>query len=193
MTEYPTGDSDTDSTDKGERLVSTQCRHCGGDIDYAGTGRRPRYCSASCRTRAWAVRRAATELDREHPGPEVVREVVATERVQTVRTPGKAPTDTHGWILQLTALTRQLSGSERASFGDDHNYDQLAFRLAQALLLLDRLHPRGLNWARLPVQRGDANQRAAALEFAPTSTSTDGAAPARNSPKRKQRNRKRKR
>lgn len=37
------------------------CLECGAPLVYRGSGRRPRYCSSSCRHRAWERRRAAAE------------------------------------------------------------------------------------------------------------------------------------
>ncbi len=37
------------------------CMECGAPLVYRGSGRRPRYCSSSCRHRAWERRRAAAE------------------------------------------------------------------------------------------------------------------------------------
>lgn len=37
------------------------CLECGTQLSYSGRGRRPRYCSSSCRHRAWERRRAAAE------------------------------------------------------------------------------------------------------------------------------------
>jgi hypothetical protein len=72
-------------------LVSTEFAACGAVVHYAGTGRRPRYCSAGCRQHGWALRHAAAELGREDPRPSVNREVIAREHVATVRVSGKAP------------------------------------------------------------------------------------------------------
>lgn len=37
------------------------CVECGMQLFYAGVGRRPRYCSQTCRSRAWEKRRAARD------------------------------------------------------------------------------------------------------------------------------------
>lgn len=36
-----------------------RCLVCDRELVYAGSGRRPRYCSSACRHRAWELRRAA--------------------------------------------------------------------------------------------------------------------------------------
>ena len=50
------GDPDGKPVDPG--LV---CLECGTELTYTGRGRRPRYCSSSCRHRAWERRRAAAD------------------------------------------------------------------------------------------------------------------------------------
>lgn len=45
-----------------ERIGS--CPRCGGPVRWAGTGRKPRWCSATCRTRAKEARRAARDGER---------------------------------------------------------------------------------------------------------------------------------
>lgn len=50
------GDPDNHPNDPG--LV---CIECGEALEYKGRGRRPRYCSSSCRHRGWERRRAAAE------------------------------------------------------------------------------------------------------------------------------------
>ena len=44
-------------------LESTRlhCVECGMQLFYAGVGRKPRYCSQTCRSRAWEKRRAARD------------------------------------------------------------------------------------------------------------------------------------
>jgi hypothetical protein len=134
-----------------ERLVSTQCRACGEAIGYSGTGRRPRYCSAGCRQHGWALRRAAEQLERGDPRPTVVREVVARERVQTVRVAGKAPAMAEDWARQIDTLTAQLNDPEHFTTKATWQHGRLAHALAHALAALDRAHP-GLDWERLPVR-----------------------------------------
>jgi hypothetical protein len=148
----PTGRGETDDGPIQERLVSTQCRACGGPIDYAGTGRRPRYCSPACRQHGWALHRAAVQLERDDPRPTVVREVVARERVRTVRVAGKAPTLPEDWARQVDTLTAQLADPEHVAAKVTWQHQRLAYALAHALAALDRAHPGGLNWDQLPVR-----------------------------------------
>ena len=39
--------------------TALECMECGAELSYRGTGRRPRYCSQTCRNRAFETRRAA--------------------------------------------------------------------------------------------------------------------------------------
>lgn len=62
----PAPDESTRSQDAGyaEGTPETHalvCMECGDPLVYRGSGRRPRYCSSSCRHRAWERRRAAAE------------------------------------------------------------------------------------------------------------------------------------
>ena len=41
------------------RQAATRCGWCAGEIELKSTGRIPKWCSASCRQRAWEQRRAA--------------------------------------------------------------------------------------------------------------------------------------
>ncbi|MER7015336.1 hypothetical protein ABT324_28215 [Saccharopolyspora sp. NPDC000359] len=101
-----------------EHLVSTQCRACGTSIDYAGTGRRPQFCSPACRQRAWALRRVAAQLGRPDPMPTVVRDVV--ERVieveRTVPVPAHTPRLAADWVPLLEQLDRQMRDNPLALF-----------------------------------------------------------------------------
>ncbi len=135
-----------------ERLVSTECRACGVHVDYAGVGRRPRYCSDACRQRDWALRTAAADLEQGDPRPAVVREVVAREHVRTVRVAGKAPSLPEHWTRHLDTLTAQLSDPASTATTVFWHHGQLAHALGQALLALDRAHPGGLDWDQLPVR-----------------------------------------
>lgn len=60
-----------------ERVIARDCEQCGRRFEVSPLGRRPRYCGQTCRQRAWELRRARTDLQREEPArPEVVREVI---------------------------------------------------------------------------------------------------------------------
>lgn len=82
-----------------------ECGWCGGPIAVAARGRVPKWCSSSCRHRAWEQTRAA-ESDRA-----AVR--VVDRVVETQSRPARAPT--HGawpkgpaWATALDQLTHQL-------------------------------------------------------------------------------------
>lgn len=69
----------------------TECLECSAALSYIGHGRRPRYCSNTCRHRAWERRRAATEG------------TVATRVVELPRPAPKAPLDRDtvaAWLTQ---------------------------------------------------------------------------------------------
>lgn len=96
----------TDDEQHRERLVSVECARCGDEIEYAGTGRRPKFCSASCRTRAYSLRQAAADLGRPDPMPARVREVVERE---VVRERGaQLPRTAEEWLPLLEILTQQM-------------------------------------------------------------------------------------
>jgi hypothetical protein len=81
------------------RSAAERCGWCQGAIDIKSIGRIPKWCSASCRQRAWEQRRAAAS---GRCAVEVVERVVhvAVERDRTPR---------HGeWPLLLQELTAQL-------------------------------------------------------------------------------------
>lgn len=72
-----------------DRLQGRTCAWCTTYVPYSGRGRPPRYCSKSCRNRAWEVRTAERRLQRDIAAAAVraepVREV-RTEPVREVRT-----------------------------------------------------------------------------------------------------------
>ncbi|MFD2471177.1 hypothetical protein [Amycolatopsis silviterrae] len=134
-----------------ERLLSAECRCCGAAVEVAGTGRRPRYCSAACRQKAWALRKAAEQLGQDPPGPAVVREVVARERTRTVREV-RAPRHVAEWIDHLHALHLQLLAAEaRGRTGEWVLHQDLAAMLSVTLAALGRMD-RSIDWAQLPVR-----------------------------------------
>lgn len=112
-----------------ERLLSIECGTCGAEVVYSGTGRRPRYCSATCRTRAWELRRAAAQLGRADPTPKVVREVIertiepAPGRAATV--PG-TPRTVHDWLPLLDELTRQVRTQPESVVRGPDDWQELA-------------------------------------------------------------------
>ena len=119
-----------------ERVLERDCEHCARRFEVAKTGRPPRYCSHSCRQRAWELRRAAAALDQADPRPEVVREMV--------RVPMQ-PSTPREWCSLLDHLVAELHdpGSDVATRHYDHR--RLYGRLVAVLNALDAATPGGLN------------------------------------------------
>ena len=96
------------TTDRG----SVTCGWCGASVTVAARGRVPKWCSATCRHRAWEQRRAAASglvavevVDRP---VEVVRTVTKVKRV-VVEAPRSMTTGTNrGWAQQLEELADDL-------------------------------------------------------------------------------------
>ena len=81
------------------RSAAQRCGWCGGFIDVKAIGRIPKWCSATCRQRAWEQRRAAAS---GRCAVEVVERVVRVP-VERERTPR------HGdWLPLLHELATQL-------------------------------------------------------------------------------------
>ncbi len=83
-----------------------ECGWCGGQVTVARVGRTPKWCSDSCRHRAWEARRAA----RGDPAVRVVDRTVEVERVVRVVEQVEVPTLPKGpaWAPALHELARQL-------------------------------------------------------------------------------------
>lgn len=86
-----------------------ECGWCGGSVTVARVGRTPKWCSDSCRHRAWEVRRATSS------GALAVRVVdriveVEVERAVPVVVQVEMPTlpKGPGWAPALHVLARQL-------------------------------------------------------------------------------------
>jgi hypothetical protein len=106
------------------RLAARTCGWCGGSIVVKATGRLPKWCSSSCRQRAWEQARAAAS------GLSAVRVV---DRAVEVRVPA-APTR-RDWAGLLHDLGRQLD--------DGRIYDRDLPDLAEALTaVLEAYHRR---------------------------------------------------
>lgn len=135
----------------GERLEQRECAACGTPMTYAGTGRRPRFCSASCRRAGWAFEHAAARLaDGDDPRPEIVRETVTQERVRVVNRPDTAPNTADEWTRQLPALTHQLGDPRSAvAHADRAQRHRLAARLLAALSALHEADPNACDWQQL--------------------------------------------
>jgi hypothetical protein len=106
----PVPDRDVTPTGPARRAAATSCGWCGGPITPKAAGPIPKWCSATCRHRAWEQSRAAAS------GRSAV-EVV--ERVVTVpATPAVAATPRQlDWVSLLRQLAAQL---EQGAIYDRH-------------------------------------------------------------------------
>jgi hypothetical protein len=96
------------------RLAPRTCGWCGKPISVKDTGRLPKWCSPSCRQRAWEQSRAAAS------GLAAVRVVERRVEVPTPIAPGR-----RDWPRLLGDLARQLE--------DGRIYDRDLLALADAL------------------------------------------------------------
>jgi hypothetical protein len=96
------------------RLASSTCGWCGGPITVKATGRLPKWCSPSCRQRAWEQSRAAAS------GRSAVQIVERRVEVQVPAAPRR-----QDWQRLLDDLARQLD--------DGRIYDRDLLALAGAL------------------------------------------------------------
>lgn len=99
---------DTDSEPENpDPTPGTECLECQAPLTYIGYGRRPRYCSNTCRHRAWERRRAAADG------------TIATRVVELARPPAKAPLDRDTVAAWLTERPGRLA-AVLAALPDDH-------------------------------------------------------------------------
>jgi hypothetical protein len=114
------GDSEAGSAPWGEsatqarRHAASRCGWCGGPITVKATGRLPKWCSPSCRQRAWEQSRAAAS------GLAAVR--VVERRVEVAKSATAGRKD---WPRLLGDLSRQLD--------DGRIYDRDLLALSAAL------------------------------------------------------------
>ena len=98
----------TTPTDRG----AVTCAWCGASVTVAKRGRVPKWCSATCRHRAWEQRRAAASglvaIEVVERPVEVVRTVTKVERVVVDVPRTVSPTSTREWAAQLEDLADQL-------------------------------------------------------------------------------------
>ena len=129
-----------------EAVAARTCAWCGREMAVTQrTGRPRRYCSKNCRNRASEARtlapRLAMQIAAGHLATAPVREVVE-------RTVPVTPTDAHGWVAVLGALTRQL-GDPASQISREHwQHRRILAALTQATVALDRAHPGGLGRTR---------------------------------------------
>jgi hypothetical protein len=97
-----------DGTDRG----AVTCGWCGATVSVPGRGRVPKWCSASCRHRAWEQRRAAASglsaievVDRP---VEVVRTVTRIKRVVVDGPQVATPRTVEEWARLLEDLASRL-------------------------------------------------------------------------------------
>jgi hypothetical protein len=129
-----------------ERLIGRECSSCGAWIAYRGRGRRPRYCGASCRQRAWSVRRAAEQLGTlDGAGPQVVTEVRERVVERPVSVPVlREPTTPREWVDLLQVLAEQLDEPTSALAAQHWQHRRVEAALMAAWQALDVAHPGGL-------------------------------------------------
>jgi hypothetical protein len=84
------------------RTAATACGWCGGGITQRASGPIPKWCSDTCRKRAWEQKRAAAS---GRSAVEIVERVVTLP----VRAAPPFPRQ-HHWVDMLRALTQQLDG-----------------------------------------------------------------------------------
>jgi hypothetical protein len=106
------------------------CGWCGGSFEIKARGRTPKWCSATCRQRAWEQRRAA---DSGLAAVEVVDRAIEHEKVVYVIEDSKPPTG-RDWPEHIGALKRQV---ERGTFYD-RDLPALALALNELLRALSR-------------------------------------------------------
>ncbi|MEV8480362.1 hypothetical protein [Streptomyces sp. NPDC051173] len=127
-----------------ERTNPKTCGACGRAIVQYGRGRPRRYCDATCRTRAWAIRRAAEQLGKELPAPVVeVREQTLTRTVAP-RGP-RVPTDPRGWNAMLDELAQQLRRPASITSARHWDHRSIYEHLVRAMAALGEAHPGGLD------------------------------------------------
>jgi hypothetical protein len=95
------------------RLAASRCGWCGGPITVKATGRLPKWCSASCRQRAWEQSRAAAA------GLAAVRVVERRVEIPTPIAPKR-----QDWPRLLGDLARQIED------GRIYDRDLLALSIA---------------------------------------------------------------
>ncbi len=108
---------------KRQRPSSLECARCGNPITVKARGRTPKWCSETCRHRAWEQARAAAS---GQAAVEVIERVVTVER--TVKVPDKRLPRGREWAEALASLTRQVE--------DDRLYDRYLRVVAEAAATL---------------------------------------------------------
>ena len=116
------------------------CGWCRAPIEVRTTGRLPKWCSPSCRQRAWHQRRAAASglaaVDVVDRFIEVEKQITVVERIQVTVPPSGA-----AWPAALTELAKQIDTGRV--------YDRDLHALAQSLDDVLRALARRPAWQRL--------------------------------------------
>jgi hypothetical protein len=84
------------------RLAASRCGWCGGPIEYKARGRIPKWCSASCRQRAWEQSRAAAS------GRSAVQVIERRIEIPVPQTTTRTSPRHHKWVAVLDDLATQL-------------------------------------------------------------------------------------
>jgi hypothetical protein len=114
-----------------QRPRSLECARCGNPITVKARGRRPKWCSDTCRHRAWEQARAA---ESGLAAVQVVERVVTVEK--TVKVADKRLPRGREWADQLASLTRQVE--------DGRLYDRDLRVVAEAAVALNNALQRRL-------------------------------------------------
>lgn len=118
------------SSSQRQRPRSLECARCGNPITVKARGRTPKWCSETCRHRAWEQSRAAAS---GQAAVDVVERIVTVEK--TVKVPDKRLPRGREWADQLASLTRQVE--------DGRLYDRDLRAVAEAAVTLNNaLHRR---------------------------------------------------
>jgi hypothetical protein len=126
-----------------ERVIGKDCESCGQRFRPRTSGRPARFCSQSCRQRAWALRQAQAALQRGDARPEVVGEVV--EPLVPVSGPiSVVPSTAREWSELLEQLAVQLSDRESDLARRHYDHRRLYQGLLAALTALSEATPGGL-------------------------------------------------
>ena len=130
----PARDSATAPTrGSARRAAATSCGWCAGPITPRGSGPIPKWCSATCRKRAWEQKRAA---ESGRAAVEVVERVVTLPA-----TPSVTRVPRHGdWADVLMELSRQLN----RGLLYDRDLRMVAGVLRQVLASFERRTRRGV-------------------------------------------------
>ena len=116
--------ADDERRSPGRRVAATDCAWCGGPITPGSRGPIPKWCSATCRHRAWEQTRAAAS------GRSAVEVVERRVEVPVPMTPAR-----RDWPALLDELARQID--------DARIYDRDLLDLSEALdAVLEAFHRR---------------------------------------------------